>query len=339
MATYSLIIPMYNGEKYIANALGSLLPSASFLTEVILVDDRSTDDGVKVAHTFDNLLPMRYFVTDESMDRGPGNARQLGLDNACGEWIGFMDADDLLAPDALRHVDNAVSQCEDAQMFIGNFIERDPLTGRRGAIHQEDPTWVHGKWYLKKMLDEYDIRFLPNLYTHEDIYFNALVFDRLRADEKNFYILDELIYYWNQNPNSMTSSERYTLTNLNDYLISVIESHLTILTDVEKPSEELVDAIKEICLSQYVQGYFYYQAFIYKYGSQDEECKRGYESLKAFYKKLTDIFHLTRDEFLDILFKKSKDFCNQRNGAMKTFGPFIEVDSLPSFIYQIAAFV
>lgn len=97
MATYSLIIPMYNGEKYIANALGSLLPSASLLTEVILVDDRSTDDGVKVAHTFDNLLPMRYFVTDESMDRGPGNARQLGLDNACGEWIGFMDADDLLA--------------------------------------------------------------------------------------------------------------------------------------------------------------------------------------------------------------------------------------------------
>ena len=97
MATYSLIIPMYNGEKYIANALGSLLPSASLLTEVILVDDRSTDDGVKVAHTFDNLLPMRYLVTDESMDRGPGNARQLGLDNACGEWIGFMDADDLLA--------------------------------------------------------------------------------------------------------------------------------------------------------------------------------------------------------------------------------------------------
>ena len=112
MATYSLIIPMYNGEKYIANALGSLLPSASLLTEVILVDDRSTDNGVKVAHTFDNLLPMRYFVTDESMDRGPGNARQLGLDNACGEWIGFMDADDLLAPDALRYVDKAVNQCE-----------------------------------------------------------------------------------------------------------------------------------------------------------------------------------------------------------------------------------
>lgn len=91
------------------------------------MDDRSTDDGVKVAHTFDNLLPMRYFVTDESMDRGPGNARQLGLDNACGEWIGFMDADDLLAPDALRYVDKAVSQCEDAQMFIGNLLRENLL--------------------------------------------------------------------------------------------------------------------------------------------------------------------------------------------------------------------
>lgn len=339
MATYSLIIPMYNGEKYIANALGSLLPSASFLTEVILVDDRSTDDGIKVAHTFDNLLPMRYFVTNESMDRGPGNARQLGLDNACGEWVGFMDADDLLAPDALKHVDNAVNQCEDAQMFIGNFIEREPSLGRHGAVHQEDSTWVHGKWYRKKMLDEYNIRFLPNLYTHEDIYFNALVFDRLRANEKNFYILDELIYYWNQNPNSMTSSERYTLTNLNDYLISVIDSHLTILDDVEKPSEELFDAIKEICLSQYVQGYFYYQAFIYKYGSQDEECKRAYESLKAFYRKLANIFCLTRDEFIDNIFKRSNEFCSQRNSTIKTFGTFIEVDSLPSFIYQIAVFV
>lgn len=332
MATFSLIIPMYNSEKYIASALGSLLPSAQILSEVILVDDRSTDHGVEIAHTFDTLLPMRYFVTSEDMDRGPGNARQLGLDNATSEWVGFMDADDLLAPDAMRHVANAVANCEGAQMFIGNFVEREPTSARLGVTHKEDPTWVHGKWYRRSMIEEYTIRFKPNLYTHEDIYFNALIFDRLRHDNKDFYVIDELLYYWNQNANSMTSNDKYTLINLHDYLESVIDSHLT-MWDVD---DEMNQKIKKVAMCQYVQGYFYYQSFIYHYSVEDADCKRAWEALVEYYVKLTNQFNMTRDEFISFLYSNAESYSNQRIGTMKTFGYFIETDSLPAFICRIA---
>lgn len=86
----SVIVPVYNGEKYLAEALESIRRQDYRPLEVVVVDDGSTDRTGEVARGFD--LNLRYF---RQPNRGPSAARNKGLEVARGEIIAFQDADDL----------------------------------------------------------------------------------------------------------------------------------------------------------------------------------------------------------------------------------------------------
>jgi glycosyltransferase involved in cell wall biosynthesis len=93
----SVIIPVYNGDKYLAEAIESVLAQNGFRLEVIVVDDGSTDNTAKVAEKFSSST--RYFYQENS---GPGAARNKGIALAMGDFISFLDADDLWTPDKMK---------------------------------------------------------------------------------------------------------------------------------------------------------------------------------------------------------------------------------------------
>lgn len=86
----SVIIPVYNGERYLAEAIESVLAQTYRPIEIVVVDDGSTDSSADVAERFSP--PVRYCFQPNS---GPAAARNTGLKMARGDIIGFLDQDDI----------------------------------------------------------------------------------------------------------------------------------------------------------------------------------------------------------------------------------------------------
>jgi glycosyltransferase involved in cell wall biosynthesis len=92
----SCIVPVYNGERYLREALDSILAQTYRPIEIIVVDDGSTDGTHEVAASYGDRV--RYLCQPNS---GPAQARNFGLGAAHGEFVAFLDADDLWDPEKL----------------------------------------------------------------------------------------------------------------------------------------------------------------------------------------------------------------------------------------------
>ncbi len=93
----SVVIPAYNSERYVADAIKSVLAQTYRPTEVLVVDDGSSDGTSAVVQAFGGIV--RYL---HQSNRGEPAARNLGLRHAQGEYVAFLDADDLWLPEKLE---------------------------------------------------------------------------------------------------------------------------------------------------------------------------------------------------------------------------------------------
>jgi glycosyltransferase involved in cell wall biosynthesis len=92
----SVIIPVFNGERFLGAAIDSVLAQAQMPIEIIVVDDGSTDDSAAVAEAYG--APVRCL---RQPNAGPGSARNRAMEAARGEYLAFLDADDLWTEDKL----------------------------------------------------------------------------------------------------------------------------------------------------------------------------------------------------------------------------------------------
>ena len=105
----SVVIPLYNKAPHVAAAIRSALDQALSPREVIVVDDGSTDGGLEIARAVDD--PRVTVLTRSPPGPGGYAARNLGIERASGEWIAFLDADDLWRPHHLSDMAVAVAAC------------------------------------------------------------------------------------------------------------------------------------------------------------------------------------------------------------------------------------
>jgi glycosyltransferase involved in cell wall biosynthesis len=104
MNTVSVVIPCYNGAKFLREALESVLGQTHPVLEVIVVDDGSTDDSAAIAESFGT--PVRVI---RQSNQGESVARNRGIEAAVGAWIAFLDADDLWLPNKIAAQISAAS--------------------------------------------------------------------------------------------------------------------------------------------------------------------------------------------------------------------------------------
>lgn len=158
----SIIIPCYNVAPYLDRALQSALSQTYRDTEIICVDNNSTDDTGQILTSYHARYPQRIKVLSEARQGAPA-ARNLGLRNATGNWIQFLDADDDLLPDKLERQLQLVEQNK-AVWLIGTATYMD-LTGAASTLVAWDDPWLglaHGMYagntvanlYRKGMLVE-----------------------------------------------------------------------------------------------------------------------------------------------------------------------------------------
>lgn len=105
----SIIIPLYNAEAYISETIQSALNQTWPNTEIIVVDDGSTDSSLTIAQTFESQSVK--VITQQN--KGAAAARNYGLREAKGAYIQFLDADDLLSPNKIEEQVSLLLQCPD----------------------------------------------------------------------------------------------------------------------------------------------------------------------------------------------------------------------------------
>ena len=306
----SVIVPVYNAEKYIDRCLNSIVNQTYKNLEVILVDDGSTDNSKKIYDRFqkeDNRIKVIY-----QNNKGASAARNLGIIISKGEYISFVDADDwvdlkyfeILYNNLIKN--NAdISCCDNLRTS-----KHKSVFSNISKIYILDSTTNILKFYLEKELTSpwaklYNKKFWKNNRfpigkTNEDIFTIFKVF----FEAKKVVYSNEKLYYYFKNPTSTTKS-KFTKKNL-DLLFA--------WNKVVKISKFSSEDVKELANFRLQKGYFSLLGIIAYYGIENTEknmkikkvllkqFKKIYSSLLksdliSFNKKLAIIFMIFNFEF------------------------------------------
>jgi glycosyltransferase involved in cell wall biosynthesis len=184
----SVIVPTHNGERFLAEAIRSILAQPAASLEVIVVDDGSEDGAAGIAAAFGE--PVRVVSQPRG---GPAAARNLGITSARGVYIGFLDHDDVWAPDKLRLQLSAFAArpgldvcVGHIQRFRGDFSGPDrkligvpqpgfltvTMLARREAFDRVgllDSTLLHAdtaEWFLRATQRGLSVHLLPDVLTY-----------------------------------------------------------------------------------------------------------------------------------------------------------------------------
>ena len=179
----SIIIPLYNKEKYIERCLQSLLNQGLSQNdyEIIIVDDGSKDSGVAAVNNYANKNDLVNIKVIQQINQGPSAARNNGLLEAKGDYIYFLDADDLLSKHALNYL---LKLCEGAEP--STELSSTPLNLQELAVPvMNGPTYIikynfrNQAWrYIIKrsFILNTEITFLENMRAYEDLIFTVNLF-------------------------------------------------------------------------------------------------------------------------------------------------------------------
>lgn len=212
----SIIIPVYNKEKYLETLLNQVRGQSFFAFECILIDDGSTDNSGKICDKF-SLIDTRFKVFHTS-NSGVSKARNLGLEVAEGEFITFMDADDQIHIDFLKRLYECMIHHE-VDMVIGSGLKiwenREysekidvPIIGTSTmeslipnfASHQKE-TGIYGFCWAKLLKRDMisDVRFDEKLNLAEDFAFYLTIYPKIK---KVFFDSAAYYYYLQEAENS-----------------------------------------------------------------------------------------------------------------------------------------
>ena len=208
MSKVSVIIPVYNAEKYLSEAIESVLHQTYTDLELLLIDDMSTDNSKEICSEYSEKDSRIVILENNSDSHGPGPTRNIGLDYATGEYIYFMDADDWTDKKLLECAVNRMRETNADIVQFGVIYERsdenkperyfwrgkDLLT--KDEIKKDFSTyWKENRnslWmYLFRREKVKSIRF-ENIIIGEDI---SYIMDALSNAEKIAYITKALYHY------------------------------------------------------------------------------------------------------------------------------------------------
>jgi glycosyltransferase involved in cell wall biosynthesis len=220
----SVIVPVYNTERYLAKCLDSLVSQTLNEIEIILIDDASTDASTLILQTYAQKDNRIRLVTYES-PKGPGGARNAGLALAKGTYIAFVDSDDWLDTGAFavlcekmdkEQVDilgfgyrfvNAQNKVTSVRSKTQTYTGTEAL---RAYLLQEIPIAVWNKMYKREMLLQNTPLFASDCY-YEDM----VATFRVLATCKRFMEIPEVFYNYVEHQGSIMRS--FSLRHIADY--------------------------------------------------------------------------------------------------------------------------
>lgn len=204
----TLIIPVYNAEKYIRRCLDSIINQTYKNIEIICVNDCSPDNSAAIVKEYVDRYPAKIIYIENEKNTGPGLCRDKAVRLASGDFIMFVDSDDYISKDYVQiYLDEIVrKKCD---VVIGGYTK--DIEGKLVKHKVLDSEWSAisyavgwAKMYKKKFLIDNDIRF-TSIRCGEDIFFCMTMF----YYDMTYSVIDYQGYYYYFNKNSTTSTLSY----------------------------------------------------------------------------------------------------------------------------------
>lgn len=211
----SVILPVFNAENTIDECIQSIVNQTIFEhMEIVVVDDRSTDSTVEKLMKYEEMYPENICIIRLDENKGPGNARNVAMEYATGEYIGFVDADDAVVPVMYEHLYEEAKRT-DADLVDGGFYDQrndtaivftsDDLTGKLNP-EKRSRLIVSGGYNTTKifrhaLLEREGICF-RNEYVLEDMDYLIEVF----AKAQSISNVKEIVYIYRDSSESLSKT-------------------------------------------------------------------------------------------------------------------------------------
>ena len=213
----SVIVPIFNSEKYLSKCLESISSQKIRELEVICIDDGSTDGSASIVKDFQKKDSRFYLVKQKN--QGRGSARNTGIKLAKGEYICFVDSDDKLEPNALELLLKKIREKGDAvvsSISVINFIYPEKSISdteyykiRFSGVKKTSPQLIFGFHYSpcgilfkRSIIEEFNISF-PEETLYEDAYWHWCYF--IHTKEVNF-VKDSTYLYIRRSGSAMSQT-------------------------------------------------------------------------------------------------------------------------------------
>lgn len=210
----SIVIPAYNAEPYLSECIDSIVTQVySEEVEIIIVDDGSTDKTGKLADDYMNKYP--FISVIHQTNGGLSNARNIGFSKSKGRYVWFVDADDWISQNALRHLlpilnidkfdgvaimANRVNSSYESPHF--HFTKKQNCCSSGiSQLETEMSCCVPFTIYRRSFLINNNLQFYEGIF-HEDTEFSPRAYAKL----DNLYLLGRVLYLVRQTPGSITRS-------------------------------------------------------------------------------------------------------------------------------------
>lgn len=216
MTRISIIVPVFNASGYLKRCIESFFAQTLKEWELVIVDDGSSDDTLKIASNY-NRIDKRVKVVSYGSNKGPMYARVYGCSIASGEFITFCDGDDSLPDYALELLYNTAKK-ENVDIVVGQFLQvfedgtvssfpikaslnygTDNVSFLKSILRFEMPQGVCGKLFRRSIVDIETIVF-EKATMGEDAGILFQYVDRIESA----HILDDVVYNYFQNSGSST---------------------------------------------------------------------------------------------------------------------------------------
>lgn len=286
MALVSVIVPIYNVEKYLRQCISSILAQTMKDLEIICVNDGSTDNSLEILNKFASYDSRVKVISKQNS--GYGDSMNIGIDNAEGEYIGIVESDDYILPDMFSSLFREAKE-KDADVVKSNYYSISERAGRNYeeilsgipyhtifSSNDYMKIWdiIPSIWsglYKKDFLEKHKILFHTSAgASYQDISFWYKV---LLSAKKIVCVPEAYLCYRSDNENSSVKSPKKVFCIMDEF--RVIKKYIK-----EKHLEFMLPIILKEQFIHYIGNYFRIDS-LYQYAFLErmkEELKQDYES-------------------------------------------------------------
>ena len=282
----SVIVPVYNTEKYMNRCLESIINQTYRNLQIIIVDDGGTDSSFSICKEFEKKDPRVSIFSNNG--KGVSSARNFGIKKATGKYITFLDSDDYLEMDAYEKALNNIGECD--AIFFGYYEDYENLNGKVSI----SPT----KTGITCSYDAIYDCMLPN----RNCYFTAVwnkIFKREKI--KNIYFEESYVMGEDEVWLCQAILQLSKIMLYNEPLYNYVQRNDSALHSNKKISENWISHV--LAKEKVMQLLF--------------EYKKNYNSIIA--KEYNDLFYLTVHTYVIDGYSKSREVYNRIDRYKRQF--------------------
>ena len=221
----STVVPTYNQEKHLEEALTSIINQTFKPYEILIINDASTDDSKNICEKFQKIYNNIKMI-NLTKNMGVSNARNVGIKNASGDYIHFMDSDDSMELNMYEEIVDEIKNKEKDLIITGtrhnennkikldipkkyeintyqemkSFIKDNCISGRRNIFNV-----VWNKLYKREFIIKNNIKFDKDISFGEDFLFNLKCMEKTNS----IYVIDKAYYNYIRRQNEETLKMKF----------------------------------------------------------------------------------------------------------------------------------